>query len=294
MARRTLKHSFTLLHVDYARLNEKWNYVNVISPYSRLYYIDEGEGYISTATEEIKLEAGNIYIIPSFTLCNLKCPSFLSQYFIHFFEDSPDGISLFYNLRKGIKMEATNIDITNFKRLLHINPNRKINRSNNPKVYEQNIYYKEYVELNNKQSDTVFMESQGILLQLISRFLSSESFEEKNIHTIPAKILDAIGYIQVNLDKNLTVAQLSKRACLHEDYFSRIFYQYAGERPLAYIHTKRIERAQYLITTTNLPFSKIAEQTGFENLPHFFKIFKKLTSLTPGEYAKQNRSFGSI
>ena len=138
------------------------------------------------------------------------------------------------------------------------------------------------------------MESQGILLQLISRFLSSESFEEKNIHTIPAKILDAIGYIQVNLDKNLTVAQLSKRACLHEDYFSRIFYQYAGERPLAYIHTKRIERAQYLITTTNLPFSKIAEQTGFENLPHFFKIFKKLTSLTPGEYAKQNRSFGSI
>ena len=140
----------------------------------------------------------------------LKMSSFLSQYFIHFFEDSPDGISLFYNLRKGIKMEATNIDITNFKRLLHINPNRKINRSNNPKVYEQNIYYKEYVELNNKQSDTVFMESQGILLQLISRFLSSESFEEKNIHTIPAKILDAIGYIQVNLDKNLTVAQLSK------------------------------------------------------------------------------------
>ena len=55
MARRTLKHSFTLLHVDYARLNEKWNYVNVISPYSRLYYIDEGEGYISTATEEINI-----------------------------------------------------------------------------------------------------------------------------------------------------------------------------------------------------------------------------------------------
>ena len=108
------------------------------------------------------------------------------------------------------------------------------------------------------------------------------------------KILDAMGYIQVNLDKNLTVAQLSKRACLHQDYFSRIFYQYAGERPLTYIHAKRIERAQYLIATTNMPIAKIAEDTGFENQPYFFKIFKKITRLTPGEYVKQHRLLMSV
>ena len=51
---------------------------------------------------------------------------------------------------------------------------------------------------------------------------------------------------------------------------------------------KRIERAQYLIATTNLPYIEIAEETGFENVPHFSKIFKKVTSLTPGEYKKQN------
>jgi transcriptional regulator GlxA family with amidase domain len=95
-------------------------------------------------------------------------------------------------------------------------------------------------------------------------------------------------YIQINLKENLTVGYLAKRANLHQDYFSRLFFQYTGQRPLNYLHEKRIERAQYLIATTNLSYTEIAEQTGFENLPHFSKIFKKVTSLTPGEYKKQN------
>lgn len=292
MARRILKHSFSLLHVDYVKLNKRWNYSNVISPYSRLYYIDEGEGFISTAKGKIKLETGYIYIIPSFTLCNLSCARFLSQYFIHFFEDSPDGISLFYNNRTAIKQRATEIDIAVFKRLLQLNPNRKIYRSDNPKVYEQNEYYKQYQELNKEQPDAIFMETQGALLLLISKFLSTDIFNQKNISSIPSKILDCLGYIQVNLDKNITVAQLAKRANLHEDYFSRFFLKHTGERPIAYIQSKRVERAQYLITTTNTPFSKIAVDTGFDNLSYFFRIFKKITNSTPGQYAAQNQSLG--
>jgi len=35
-----------------------------------------------------------LYIIPSFTLCDLRCNEYLSQYFLHFFEESVEGISL--------------------------------------------------------------------------------------------------------------------------------------------------------------------------------------------------------
>jgi len=37
-----IRHSFQRLNVDYVRLGKKWNFRNVISPYYRLYYIDEG------------------------------------------------------------------------------------------------------------------------------------------------------------------------------------------------------------------------------------------------------------
>jgi AraC-like DNA-binding protein len=288
MSTRLLRHIFSLLHVDYVKLNERWNYANVISPYFRIYYIDEGEGIVHSAQEKVKLEQGYLYIIPSFTLCHLRCDNYLSQYFLHFFEESAEGISLFENNRTIIKVRARETDIANFKRLLEINPGRGINRSDNPKVYEKNVYYRGYQELNNIVSDSAYLETQGILLQLVSRFLGSNRFRPKHPDPIPSKILESISYIQLNLKKNLTVGDLAKRANLHQDYFSRLFLQFTGERPLAYIHVKRIERAQYLMATTNLSYTQIAEETGFENLPYFSKIFKKVTSLTPGEYKKRN------
>jgi len=289
MSKRLLGHNFSLLHIDHVKLNEKWNYANVISPYFRIYYIDGGEGSISTRQEKVKLEQGYLYIIPSFTLCHLSCDTFLSQYFLHFFEESADGISIFENNKKVIKVPASDLDITNFRKLLDINPGRGINRSDNPTAYEKNAYYKGYQEFNNTVSDSVFFETQGIILQLISRFLNSHRFKGNNADPVPSKILDAIRYIQLNLKENLTVNYLASRANLHQDYFSRQFLQYTGQRPLHYLHEKRIERAQYLIATTTLSFNEIAERIGFENLPHFSKIFKKVTSLTPGQYRSQNR-----
>jgi AraC-like DNA-binding protein len=288
MSNRLLQYSFSLLHIDHVKLNSSWNYDNVVSPYFRIYYIDEGEGFISNEHEEIRLELGYLYIVPSFTLCSLHCNNFLSQYFLHFFEESADGISLFEYNRRIMKVKARDIDHTNIRRLLELNPGRGINRSDNPKVYEKTSYYRDYQELNKTVNESIFIETQGIILQLISRFLISRKFRLKRPEPIPSKILESISYIQLNLKQSLTVNFLAKRASLHQDYFSRLFYRFTGERPLAYIHTKRIERAQYLIATTNLPYVEIAEETGFENVPHFAKVFKKVTSLTPGEYKKRN------
>jgi len=283
---RLLGHTFSLLHVDKVRLNEKWNYAHVVSPYFRIYYIDEGEGFILSAKEKCKLEKGYLYIIPSFTLCHLRCDHYLSQHFLHFFEESPQGISLFERDRKVIKVPARDMDTTNFKRLLEINPGRGINRSDNPKVYEKNVYYMQ--ELNRLVSDATLLETQGIIYQLISRFIGSQQFSSGDPDPMPSKILEAINHIQLNLKDELTVSTLAGRANLHQDYFSRLFLRYTGERPLAYIHVKRIQRAQYLIATTRLSYTQIAEATGFETLPYFSKIFKKVTSLTPGEYRKRN------
>ena len=282
------------MHVDHVHLNQRWNYKQVISPYYRLYYIDEGKGYVSNAQQQLTLEPGFIYMIPSFTLCNLKCPAYLSQYFIQFFEESPDGISLFQNNRALMKLPASEMDIANFKRILDINPGRGINRSDNPKIYEKNEYYREYQEFNNRQKDTVYMETLGILLQLLSRFLDNRPSPGSSPDNIPSRVLDTMSYIQLHLKEPLTIAQLAQRVNQHPDYFSRQFLQYTGERPLHYIHEKRIERAQYLITTTNMPYIDIATATGFDTLPHFSRIFRKITGTTPNNYRKQHQSVNSL
>jgi len=288
MNKRGIGHTFSLLHIDYVKLDDKWNYANVISPYFRIYYIDEGAGFVLSAGDKCRLEPSFIYLIPSFTLCHLRCDNCLSQYFLHFFEESAAGISLFEYNRKVIRERARETDILNFRRLLEINRGRGINRSDDPKMYEKDVYYRDYQQLNNTVSDSAYLETQGIILQFISRFLGSQHFKLNNPVPMPSKILEAISYIQLNLQNQLTVCDLAKRANLHQDYFSRLFMQFAGERPLNYIHVKRIERAQYLIATTNMSYTQIAEETGFANLPYFSKIFKKVTNLTPAEYKRSN------
>src|SRR5690242_335453 len=129
MIKRILKHSFSLLNTDHVKLGKQWNYKNVISPYHRIYYIDEGYGEISNHENTLKLESGYLYLIPSFTLCDLTCTEYLSQYFVQFFEESSDGISLFANSRSLFKVKANEIDMINFNRLVEINPGRGINRS---------------------------------------------------------------------------------------------------------------------------------------------------------------------
>jgi len=273
-------------------LGRQWNYSNVISPYYRLYYIDAGSGEISDVITTLKLEPGYLYIIPSFTLCNLSCENYLSQFFIQFFEESSDGISLFANHRSISRVKATEHDIRNFKRILEINPGRGINRSDNPKVYEKDIFYKEYQELNNRQNIATFIETQGIILQLIARFLTPEIYKNQAARAIPVKILDSISYILLNLHNDLSVVMLAERANQNADYFSRLFKEYTGERPANYINEKRIERAQYLIVTTRMTFSQIAANTGFENVFYFSKIFKKITGLSPGKYKTQTEQIG--
>lgn len=287
MIKRKFQHTFTLLNVDRAQLDSRWNYQNVISPYNRIYYIHDGEGQLSGAGGKVKLEPGFLYIIPSFTLCNMRCETHLDQYFAQFFEDSSNGISLFAQQRSILKVSATETDRLLFNRLLEINPGRGINRSDNPKVYEKDVYYKEYQELNNLQNIAVSMETQGILWQLTAKFLRPDVHDSQTAKMIPVKLAETLDYIEMNMHAELTVNFLAARVNQHPDYFSRQFKAYTGTRPLNHILEKRIERAQYLMATTRMSYAEIGNQLGFSDLSHFSKAFKKSTGLSPRDYRKQ-------
>lgn len=287
MIKRTLRYTFSLLNVDHVQLTSSWNYQNIISPYYRLYYIDEGEGMISDSGAAYKLEPGYLYIIPSFTLCSMSCESSLSQYFIQFFEESATGISLFADSRHIFKLKATELDIRLFMRLLEINPGRGINRSDNPRIYEKDIYYKEYQEQNNHQSLSVFMQTQGILLLLMSNFIEINSSLTDETSIIPQKVMKIISHILLNLRQELAISELAAMANQNIDHFSRQFKLYTGLSPINYIREKRIERAQYLMATTNMSYSMISSETGFDTLSYFSRTFKKITGISPSEYKRQ-------
>jgi AraC-like DNA-binding protein len=276
--------TFSLLNADYVQLNESWNYLNVISPFYRLYLIDDGIGHLSNPEQQVTLEKGQLYLIPSFTMFNQTCPSNLSQYYVHIIEESPDGSSLFAGSRKLLQTTATTADIELFKRLIAINPGRDLRRSDNPKVYEKSNVLKGFKDANTRLNLSTTLETQGLIQILLSRFLDCQTFENENKKVIPSRIMEAINYIQTNLSGNLSVEDLAARANLSADHFSRSFYHHTGQRPLQFIQQKRVERAQFLILTSNYSFAEIADQTGFESVSYFARVFKGTTGQTPGVF----------
>lgn len=288
MLKTAYKSTFSLLNVDYVELNSKWSYQNVVSPFYRLYLIEDGIGSISDSKNSLTLEKGYIYLIPSFTLCNYHCRNYLSQYYLHIYEENPDGFSLFTLNRKLFKVEATPNDLNNIKRVIELNPGRDLRLSYNPKDYEKENVIHSYHEMNKKVSISTYLETKGLVLQLISRFVTVEHFRIFEEKIIPSKILETINYIQTNLGENLTVEHLAERVHQNTDYFSREFKVHTGMRPIIYIQHKRIERAQFMMLTSNLSLYEIAGQTGFESMSYFSKVFKKVSGQNPTYYKLNN------
>ena len=282
------KYSFSLLNADRLIVNKSWNYKNVISPFYRIWYIDKGRAWLSTPEGNLWLEPDHLYLAPSFTLFNQGCNEELGQYYIHFIEESADGDSLFATNRKLFGIPAITTDLPAMKRIIELNPGRDLRPTEDPKIFEKSPIMRSSLERNKLLPIRVLLETEGLIMQLLSRFVGSDQWKLAAPKNSPQKIPGTLEYIGVHLAEKLTVEMLASRANLSVDYFSNLFRQETGERPLAFIQRKRIERAQFLLLTSGMPLSVIAIETGFEDLSYFSRSFKKLTGYTPGAYKRMN------
>ena len=96
-----------------------------------------------------------------------------------------------------------------------------------------------------------------------------------------------IEYINENLDRNLTLAQLAAIANMSSSYFSYSFKLSTGYAPHQYIIQRRIERAKQLLIQKKLTIADIANSLGFSHQSHFNRHFKRLVGVTPKKFQQQ-------
>ncbi len=127
------------------------------------------------------------------------------------------------------------------------------------------------------------------LKHLVVRLLQSEARQELLAHTQKSSNHHPFAYIaqfiKENLHENLTVEQLSQKACMSASTFFRTFKSQFGITPVEYIMQCRIKKAKQMLSTTNYSVSEIAYQCGFSSPGYFIRTFKKLTGYTPKDYS---------
>ncbi len=93
-------------------------------------------------------------------------------------------------------------------------------------------------------------------------------------------------FIEENLDRPLSVAELADLAGTSLSHFSRAFRNAVGEPPHRYLQRRRVERAMRLLTDTDLGAAEIAKQSGFHDTDQLGRAFLKQTGTTPSRYRR--------
>jgi AraC-like DNA-binding protein len=87
----------------------------------------------------------------------------------------------------------------------------------------------------------------------------------------------------------LDVAALAAAASLSRAHFIRRFREAFGETPHRYLQRRRIERAMYLLRTTDEPVTDVCLAVGFTSLGTFSRTFSAVLGVSPRAYREQPR-----
>lgn len=101
------------------------------------------------------------------------------------------------------------------------------------------------------------------------------------------KLREILTYI----DHNYT-GEISLRACAEHfgyssGYLSGYFSSRMGISFQEYVKTLRVEKAQWMLITVDLPITKIGNQSGFRDIHTFNRLFKQQCGISPREFRKR-------
>ncbi len=269
-----------VLHTGYAVHDKDWNWQDVSSPFTRLYYVTEGSAQIKFEDGIHTLTPDHLYIVPSFTRHTNICDGHFEHYYIHVFEDGLSQDRFFEDYSFPFEVAARKEDLSLFKKLFELNPRMKVPQSN-PKSYDNQPTLIQNLRINKSRSLKDMVESRGILYILVSRFL--EKAVPKSV-TEDDRIKMALNYIRKNTGSKILVEDLAENASLSLEHFIRIFKKEMGVTPNAYISKTKIERAMVMLASSDTPIKTLAFSLGYDDVSYFNRIFKKFLGMTPQQY----------
>ena len=243
-----------------------WRDLDYTPDYNKFYFICAGEGWLKIGDKEYFPKPGQMFLMPqgikqSYSSINEKP---FSKYWCHF----------------TAKIGEMNIfDMIKLPDFIEVKENSELES-----IFLELLTYHNSMEL----SASLMLKAS--ILRLISYYIDNsleQSINISNSETVE-KLNTIIQHIEKNIAKNLTIEELSGMACLHPNYFIRIFKKHFGTSPIQYINKRRIEEAKRLLVTSNLTLAEICGVVGITNIYYLSKLFKDYTGISPSNYRKQN------
>ena len=265
-----------LFAFDCKTVGKWWDFKGHISPFARIFLIEDGEQTVSFDDETYRQKAGHLSLIPPYTPVDYHCSDRCQQHYFIFTCQLPNGKDLFADYEFPYLLDAQDWQLEGCKMLHKLLPNYGLSNVNaDTNDFNQRILESTTQEVNLEQK----LAGQGLVSMLFSSFAA-----EARERTSSIRFVKTFQYIEEHLDSDLSLSALANLEGLSLSYFSDQFHLHAGVRPTEYIAQKRENRARELLTTTDLSLPEIAENIGFHDVSYFYRFFKKRTGFTAKSY----------
>lgn len=92
-------------------------------------------------------------------------------------------------------------------------------------------------------------------------------------------------YMEAHLSETITIEQLCRCNSVGRSQLQKLFRARSGFGAIEYFSRMKIDRAKQMIRENHYNFTQIADALGFSSIHYFSRQFKKITGMTPSEYA---------
>lgn len=136
-----------------------------------------------------------------------------------------------------------------------------------PEVYDKIPYFNEEK-----------LQAIANLAVMLTRYILLENIVTPSLSD---NIKNAEQFIDENLQKDLTILNISKGTNISKSVLYKNFRISFDCTVKEYINRKRVEKSEELLTNTDLSIEEISQAVGFSSASYYSKIFKKYTGISP-------------
>lgn len=265
----SLRKTSKLLYISSAKYGGDWHSVQHSHHCSELFYVIDGQGQFLIENETYPVSANDLVIVnPNILHTEVSYNSSPLKYIVLGIE----GLELTANSSN----DNPNFCIINLKNISDI-------------ILSHLKSMLSEIETKNPGYDIVCQNLMEILIVLLGRQTNFSTMLIP-IKKKTSKLCDsAKKYIDSHYQENITLDDLAKINHVSKYHLVHTFTEEYGISPINYLIHKRLEEAEHLLSTTDLPLSLISYTTGFSSSSYFAQIFKKQKGCSPRDYRKENK-----
>lgn len=155
--------------------------------------------------------------------------------------------------------------------------------------YTTEMIKRKHVPIGSEQ--LIRMHIEDFLIGMIRRYNTSEQKVQLPITKSSADIFKRVtDYMEENISSRLSIDRICRDNMIGRTQLQNIFQKEVGMGIIEYFSKQKIENAKHMIRIGYLNFTQISEQLGYTSIHYFSRQFKKLTGMTPSEYASSVRA----